>query len=82
LAEEVARICGREVRIEYRELPQDDPVRRQPDIDRARRWLGWEPTVQLREGLERTIAHFRSRRVGSRKTAATPLVPLPKGADS
>jgi UDP-glucuronate decarboxylase len=47
LAEEIARVCGREVRIEYRPLPQDDPTRRQPDIDRARKWLGWEPKIQL-----------------------------------
>jgi UDP-glucuronate decarboxylase len=66
LAAEIARICGRDVRIEYRPLPEDDPIRRQPDIDRARRWLGWEPTIQLHEGLERTIAHFRNRRRDSR----------------
>ena len=43
----------------YLPLPQDDPVRRQPDITRARAILGWEPTVPLPEGLERTIAYFR-----------------------
>ena len=41
-------------------LPQDDPVRRQPDITRARETLGWEPTVPLTEGLVRTIEYFRS----------------------
>lgn len=44
--------------IEYLPLPQDDPVRRQPDITRARRILGWEPTIELREGLARTIEYF------------------------
>jgi len=43
----------------YLPLPQDDPVRRQPDITRARQTLGWEPTVPLAEGLTRTIEYFR-----------------------
>jgi UDP-glucuronate decarboxylase len=38
----------------------DDPARRQPDITLARARLGWEPTVELREGLERTAEYFRS----------------------
>lgn len=46
--------------IEHLPLPQDDPVRRQPDITRARETLGWEPTVPLTEGLVRTIEYFRS----------------------
>lgn len=46
--------------IEYLPLPQDDPVRRQPDITRARTILDWEPTVSLAEGLPRTIEYFRS----------------------
>lgn len=41
-------------------LPQDDPVRRQPDITRAKEQLGWEPTVALKEGLATTIEFFRS----------------------
>jgi UDP-glucuronate decarboxylase len=61
LADEVARIVGREVRVVYQPLPQDDPTQRQPDITRAREWLGWEPKVQLSEGLERTVAYFRER---------------------
>ncbi len=46
--------------IEHLPLPQDDPVRRQPDISRARALLGWEPRIPLEEGLERTIAYFRA----------------------
>jgi UDP-glucuronate decarboxylase len=46
--------------IEYRPLPQDDPVRRQPDITRAKNTLGWEPTIALSVGLERTIEYFKS----------------------
>ncbi|MFH4316917.1 hypothetical protein WAI88_21305, partial [Acinetobacter baumannii] len=45
LAEEVARLCGREVRIKYCPLPQDDPKQRRPDITRAERLLGWRPIV-------------------------------------
>lgn len=46
--------------IDFQPLPQDDPRQRQPDIGLAREILEWEPSVQLKEGLERTIAHFRS----------------------
>ena len=43
----------------FEPLPVDDPKQRQPNIDLARRELGWEPTVALRPGLERTIEYFR-----------------------
>jgi UDP-glucuronate decarboxylase len=45
--------------IVYRPLPQDDPVRRRPDISLAKRKLGWEPKVAVRDGISRTIAYFR-----------------------
>ncbi len=61
LADEVAHTVGESVRIKYQPLPQDDPTQRQPDITRAREWLGWEPKIQLREGLKRTVEHFRQR---------------------
>jgi UDP-glucuronate decarboxylase len=61
LAQEVSRIVGGTVRITYRPLPEDDPTQRQPDITRARTKLGWEPRIQLGEGLERTVAYFRER---------------------
>ena len=60
LAEAVRDLVGGNGRIEYRPLPQDDPRVRRPDITLARRVLGWEPQVDLRSGLERTIAWFRS----------------------
>lgn len=67
-AETVARICaetsthaGDGPRIEWRELPVDDPTRRRPDIGKARADLGWEPRVSLEAGLRETIAWFRSR---------------------
>jgi dTDP-glucose 4,6-dehydratase len=55
LAETVIEITGSESKIVYEELPTDDPQVRQPDIAKARALLGWEPEVQLREGLERTL---------------------------
>lgn len=58
LAEKVVELTGTGSKIEYRPLPQDDPQQRQPDITKARKILGWEPTVQLEEGLRRTIAYF------------------------
>jgi UDP-glucuronate decarboxylase len=61
LADEVARAVGREIRLVFQPLPEDDPVQRQPDIRRARQWLGWEPTIQLAEGLDRTVGYFLER---------------------
>jgi UDP-glucuronate decarboxylase len=61
LAEEVGRAAGTEVRVAYRPLPQDDPRQRRPDITRAQKLLGWEPTIPLREGLKRTVAYFAER---------------------
>ena len=61
LAEEIATMCGIQAAIKYEPLPQDDPKQRQPDITRAKSLLGWNPTIALHEGLERTIAYFRER---------------------
>ena len=55
LAEAVIEITGSKSEIVYEELPTDDPKVRRPDITRARTLLGWEPKVELREGLKRTI---------------------------
>jgi UDP-glucuronate decarboxylase len=59
LATAVLELTGSSSPIEYRALPQDDPRQRQPDITRARRELGWEPTIQLTEGLRSTVDYFR-----------------------
>ncbi|WP_294198389.1 UDP-glucuronic acid decarboxylase family protein [uncultured Sphingomonas sp.] len=59
LAELVVELTGSSSTLDYRPLPQDDPMQRQPDITVARAKLGWEPKVQLREGLQRTIEYFR-----------------------
>ena len=58
LAELVVEIVGARSRIVHRPLPVDDPRRRRPDITKAERLLDWRPTVELRQGVERTIEHF------------------------
>ncbi len=60
VAEEVIALTDSRSRIESRPLPADDPRRRQPDITRARRLLGWEPTTPRRDGFIRTIEWFRA----------------------
>jgi UDP-glucuronate decarboxylase len=60
LAELVLKMSGSRSKIAFLPLPADDPTKRQPDITLARKMLGWEPTVPLREGLLRTIEWFRS----------------------
>jgi dTDP-glucose 4,6-dehydratase len=61
LAELVVDVTGSSSEIVHRPLPEDDPMQRRPDLTKARTLLGWEPTVQLREGLERTAEYFTSR---------------------
>jgi dTDP-glucose 4,6-dehydratase len=60
LARKVIELTNSRSVIEHRPLPVDDPRVRQPDIGRARRILGWEPRVNLEEGLVNTIAYFKS----------------------
>ncbi|HEX4983418.1 MAG TPA: UDP-glucuronic acid decarboxylase family protein [Ilumatobacteraceae bacterium] len=59
LAELAIEVTGSSSDLTFGPLPVDDPARRQPDITLARQHLGWEPTVELREGLERTADYFR-----------------------
>ena len=59
LARLVQDLTGTSVPLERRPLPADDPARRRPDISLARELLGWEPTVDLADGLKRTVAYFR-----------------------
>ena len=61
LAEEIALVCGTDVKVRHCPLPQDDPKQRRPDITRAQQLLGWSPTIQLREGLKRTVDYFAER---------------------
>lgn len=60
LARMIIRMTGSRSRIKHAPLPQDDPLQRQPDISLARRELNWEPAIPLEEGLEKTIAYFKS----------------------
>ncbi|MGW8246896.1 MAG: UDP-glucuronic acid decarboxylase family protein [Acidiferrobacterales bacterium] len=59
LAEKVLELTGSSSRIDYLPLPQDDPKQRQPDISLAKEKLGWEPTVALEQGLNKTIEYFK-----------------------
>ena len=60
LADQVLSMVGGPSKIIHKPLPQDDPVRRRPDISLAKEKLSWEPSVPLQDGLERTIAYFKS----------------------
>ena len=59
LAEQVIELTGAKSKLVYRDLPADDPTQRQPDITLAKEKLGWEPTIPLREGLQKTIEYFQ-----------------------
>jgi len=61
LANEVADATGKEIKIKYLALPQDDPKQRKPNIDRATKLLNWEPKVPLADGLKKTVAYFAER---------------------
>ena len=59
LAEKVIAKVGGSTKLTFLPLPGDDPKQRQPDITQAQKYLDWQPTVSLDEGLDRTIAYFR-----------------------
>ncbi len=61
LAEIILRKTGSASKLVYADLPQDDPIRRKPDISLARKVLDWEPVVDIEEGIARTIEYFRIR---------------------
>jgi UDP-glucuronate decarboxylase len=60
LADLVLELTGSASQIEFLPLPQDDPKQRQPDISKARKVLGWEPAVALKDGLKKTIKYFEA----------------------
>lgn len=60
-AELVIELTGAKSKLVYRELPKDDPMRRQPNITKAKAELSWEPTVDFRSGLLKTISNFDQR---------------------
>jgi UDP-glucuronate decarboxylase len=61
LAEQVAKTVGNNIKIKHLPLPQDDPKQRKPNIERAEKLLGWQPKIQLAEGLDKTVAYFAER---------------------
>lgn len=60
LAQKIISMTGSRSKIVYKPLPSDDPIQRQPNIDLAKKELGWEPGIPLEEGLNRTIDYFAS----------------------
>jgi UDP-glucuronate decarboxylase len=60
LAESVLKVTGSRVEMQLQPLPPDDPRQRQPDITKARQLLAWQPSTKLADGLEPTVAYFRS----------------------
>ena len=59
LAEKVIKLTNSKSKIVYKPLPSDDPMQRKPDISKAKQLLGWEPKIQLEEGLLKTIEYFK-----------------------
>ncbi len=64
LAQEIISITGSKSEIVFKALPEDDPKIRQPNIERARQILGWEPRVPRREGLVKTMEYFQKAMFG------------------
>ena len=60
LAQAVIKLTNSQSKIRFEPLPEDDPMQRKPDIDFANKTLGWNPTIQLEEGLLKTIQYFKS----------------------
>ncbi len=58
LAEMILDLCNSKSKIIFKQLPQDDPLRRKPDISLAREKLSWEPVVNIKDGLKKTIQYF------------------------
>ena len=59
-AERIQRLTASKSKLVFCDLPSDDPKRRRPDIAKAKRVLGWEPKVDLEEGLQHTVEYFQS----------------------
>ena len=61
MAEKIISLTGSSSKIEFKPLPSDDPCQRQPDITKAKKELGWEPTIELEVGLTKTIEYFEQK---------------------
>lgn len=71
-AQEVLFVTGSSSAIRHEPLPVDDPARRKPDITKAKRLLGWMPSVPLRTGLQLSLPYFRKRAVDYRDRSLQP----------
>jgi len=60
LAELIIELTGSKSKIEYKPLPADDPKQRKPDISKAQKELGWNPVIELREGIETSVPYFKA----------------------
>ena len=60
-AERIQKLLGTNCPLEFHPLPENDPTRRQPDISKAKRVLGWEPSVDLETGLKKTVEYFKAK---------------------
>jgi UDP-glucuronate decarboxylase len=60
LAELIIQLTGSKSKIEYKPLPADDPKQRKPDISKAQKELGWNPVIELREGIEASVPYFKA----------------------
>lgn len=59
-AKVMQELAGKELQVEYQPLPKDDPTRRRPDITKAKKLLNWEPMVDFKTGLGKTLAYFKA----------------------
>ena len=60
LAQEIISLTSSKSKVVFQDLPQDDPMRREPDITRARELINWDPRVNREEGLLKSIEYFRT----------------------
>ena len=69
LANKIKRATGSAspIKIEARELPEDDPEKRRPDINRAKKLLDWQPKIKFSQGLKKTIAYFQDKLANEQK---------------
>ena len=59
IAHEIIKLTSSKSKIVHKELPEDDPTQRQPDISLAKKKLGWTPKIELELGLKKTIEYFK-----------------------
>jgi UDP-glucuronate decarboxylase len=60
LAKLIKTLVNPDARLEFKELPMDDPIKRKPSIELARELLSWEPEIEIKEGLNKTIEWFKN----------------------